>query len=214
MLLYVAGLTRVDIANAVCFVSQYCHNPLVTDWKNVVHILQYLKATKDYCLCFSKSGQNLKAYVDADFANNKDDSVSISGYVFVLCNAAVFWRSKKQRVDVASSSTFAEYVAMYECSTDLVWLKEFLKEINQANFVSEPCKVYADNVGAMCIAKSEAVSDQTKHIRVKYHYVRNLVKRGEIAFEYVKSTTNVADILTKPLSGARTREFAHSLGVS
>ncbi|KAK3916976.1 Copia protein [Frankliniella fusca] len=102
---------------------------------------------------------------------------------------------------------------MYQCATDVVWLKELLLELGLEDMISLPCTIFTDNTGAICISESNAVNDKTKHIRVKYHYVRQLVRRGEISFKYVKSADNIADLFTKPLSGKQTKDFAFSLGI-
>jgi hypothetical protein len=211
-LLYVAGNTRADIANAVCLVSQFCENPVKGDWVNVKHILQYLKGTKGYSLNYQKTGKPVQVYTDSDWANNKVDAKSISGYVFILAGAAICWRSKKQRC-VATSSTHAEYVAMYECVTEYEWLRDFLHELGQDKFMHKPCTIFADNMGAICIADSNAINDRSKHINVKYHYNRELMENGEIKFVYLRSNENVADLLTKSLTGPKTKDFAHKLGI-
>jgi hypothetical protein len=82
-LLYISGNTRADVANAVCLVSQFCEDPVKGDWGNIKHILQYLKATKGYSLKFQRTGKPVQIYTDSDWANNRHDAKSISGYVFI-----------------------------------------------------------------------------------------------------------------------------------
>lgn len=211
-LLYLSGTTRADIAYATCLVSQFCEDPVETDWQNVKHIFQYLKGTMHYSLHYRKTGKTVKIFTDSDWANNKMDAKSITGYVFILAGAAICWRSRKQRC-VAASSTHAEYIAMLECVTEFKWLRDLLRELGQNRFVPKPCNIFADNAGAMCIASSIGTSDRSKHINVKYHYNRQLVQKKEIVFQYVKSSENVADLFTKPLKGPRIKDLTFKLGI-
>ena len=209
---YIATVTRPDISNAACLVSQFNQAPCVMDFNNVKHVFQYLKSTKNYALHYSKTGKAIQIYTDADWANNRLDAKSISGYCILLGGGVVSWRSRKQKC-VASSSTHAEYIAMYEGATEFEWMKGLLVELGQGEFVPKPCPIFADNNPAIDIANNNGVSDRTKHINVKYHYIRDLVERGVIEFKYVKSKENLADLLTKPLTGPVTAKYAKSLGI-
>lgn len=163
-------------------------------------------------------------YVDADWAADQDDAVSVSGYAIKLAGGAISWRSKKQTLPkdspedneekiVATSTTHSEYYALYEVSIEVEWLIQLLTEFGQERFAKKPVKIWVDNMSAMKIAKKEAHSERTKNINVKYHYIRQLVKQGTIELVYVKSDQNQADLLTKPLTGSKTKNFAKSLGV-
>jgi hypothetical protein len=102
---------------------------------------------------------------------------------------------------------------MYECSTEFEWLRDFLNELGQGRFVDKPSTIFADNMGAICIADTNAISERSKHINVKYHYNRELMKNGEVIFKYVRTNENKADLFTKPLSGPKTKELARKLGI-
>jgi len=192
-LFFLANTTRADVANAVCIVSQFCEDPLTSDWENVKHILQYLKYSENYKLHFVKTGKPIQIFCDADFANNSVDFKSISGYAFILAGGVISWRSRKQKT-VATSTPVAEYVAMYECICELVWMKGLLEELGQLKFLPNPCVVQSDNTAAIDIATNHAISDRTKHVNVKYHFVRDLVKEGNVILKYVKSEDNLSDI--------------------
>ncbi|XP_046406333.1 secreted RxLR effector protein 161-like [Ischnura elegans] len=137
-LLFLPGGTRPDIANAVCKLSQHCETPTKGDWKRVKHVFRYLKGTKDYALNFSRTGKHIEVFADADWANDRADAKSISGYVVKLAGAAVIWRSRKQGC-VATSTTHAEYIAMYEALTEVMWLKAFLQETELSVFFYAVC---------------------------------------------------------------------------
>ncbi|KAJ1523108.1 hypothetical protein ONE63_001001 [Megalurothrips usitatus] len=175
-ILYAAGGTRPDLAYAVSRQSQYCESPTKQDWKNIEHILGYMKTTKRYGIHYSKSGNPTEVYVDADYAGDPADAVSVSGYIVKLANGAISWRSKKQTLPknssedreeqpiVAASTTHSEYYALYEATIEVEWLIQLLTELGQGDLVKKPVKIHVDNVGAMKVAMREDHSERTKNI--------------------------------------------------
>ncbi|UYV77950.1 hypothetical protein LAZ67_15003007 [Cordylochernes scorpioides] len=127
-LLWLAGMTRPDIAYAVSYVSKFNSSPLQQHWNAVKHLLRYLKKTKDLKLVFSKTGKKLAAFADADWGSDKEDRKSYSGYIFVLGGAAISWCSRKQKC-VALSTAEAEYYAMCEAAKEALCLvRDFLRD--------------------------------------------------------------------------------------
>lgn len=120
---------------------------------------------------------------------------------------------KYKQKTVSSSTAHAEYVAMYKSVTEIQWLSEFLSELGQERFAPKPCVIFADNESAISIANNNKITEENKHFRIKYHYVRETVKMGEVKFCHVASKENLADLLTKPLSGIKTGELSCKLGV-
>jgi hypothetical protein len=102
---------------------------------------------------------------------------------------------------------------MYETSTEVLWIRSLLRELNQETLCKSPTVINVDNQGAVSIAKRNDVSDRSKHINVKFHFVREQVAEGQVCFRYVPSDQNIADILTKPLRGPKTKDFATGLGL-
>ena len=108
-LLWITLGTRPDIAFAVNRLSQYASNPTVKHWKLALYVLCYLSGTSDLRLCYNGSGRSgLIGFSDSDWAENKDDRHSTSGYAFLMADAAVSWVSHRQKT-VSLSSTEAEY---------------------------------------------------------------------------------------------------------
>ncbi|UYV74740.1 hypothetical protein LAZ67_12000761 [Cordylochernes scorpioides] len=124
-LLWLAGMTRPDIAYAVSYLSKFNSSPLQQHWNAVKHLLRYLKKTKDLKLVFSKTGKKLAAFADADWGSDKEDRKSYSGYIFVLDGAAISWCSRKQKC-VALSTAEAEYYAMCEAAKEALWFTSFM----------------------------------------------------------------------------------------
>lgn len=130
-------VSRPDIAYAVSTLSKFLSNPGVERYRQLNHLLRYIRGTTDYSLTFGLSDQGLVGYSDSDFASDKDDSRSIGGYVYYLFGSPISWRSQKQSV-VATSSTEAEYVALSNAANltefDLACIQEpFLNPVNLAN---------------------------------------------------------------------------------
>jgi len=115
-------------------------------------ILKYLRRTKDQFLIYGDSELKLKGYTDASFALNKDDSKSISGYVFTLNGGAVSWKSSKQAT-VADSTTEAEYITASEAAKEAVWMKKFIFELGVVPSKEELVPFLCDNNGAIAQSK-------------------------------------------------------------
>ena len=118
-IMYTMTCTRPDVAYALGVTSRYQANPGEEHWKVVKTILKYLRRTKDQFRIYGDSKLKLKGYIDASFASDKDDSKSISGYVFTLNGGAVSWKSFKQAT-IAYSTTKAEYITASEAVKEVV----------------------------------------------------------------------------------------------
>ena len=176
-------------------------------------MFRYLSATKDWGLVYqhgSPEGLTLTGYVDADWANDLGDRKSTSGYVFKLAGGAISWSSKKQ-LSVALSSTEAEYIAGAHAAKELVWLRHLLGDIGMPD--DNLTILRMDNQSAIAIAKNPQFHDQTKHIEVRYHYLRNKVEEEELELEYVPTGEQTAEALTKALNREKHNTFAKEMGV-
>jgi hypothetical protein len=138
----------------------------------------------------------------------KEDSKSFSGYACLLGGAVVSWRSRNKTC-VATSTSHAEYIAMYEASTEVLRIRLLLRKLNQNFFCKSPTVINVDNQGAVSIAEN----NMSKHINVKFHFARGQVAEGQVCFRYVPSNQNIPDILTKPLKGPKTKDSAKGLGL-
>jgi hypothetical protein len=97
------------------------------------------------------------------------------------------------------SSTEAEYIALSEVSTEIVFISEVLKFMEVP--ISYPIEINVDNVGAIYLAKNASATTRTKHIDIQYHFIREHIDNGNISIKFVRSEDNTADIMTKNLSG-------------
>ena len=210
-LLYLSTKTRPDITFAVCNVAKYCSKPTNKHWSAVKRILRYIKGTYSLGILYRKQDNDLcVGFSDADWAGDRNDRKSTSGYCFFLGDNLISWRSCKQSC-VALSTAEAEYVALAGASQEALWLKYLLSDLNVN--VNDPIVINEDNQSAICIAKNSKGHPKTKHIDIKYHFVRDLVMNGEIKLHYCPTSDMLADIFTKGLSSERFEKLRIKLGI-
>ena len=155
-------------------------------------------------ICNCDGGSSLVGYADADWGGNSMDRKSYSGFIFFIGNCPVSWESRKQSC-VALSSTEAEYVALSEASKEAVFLRNLLMEIGYSN--GDAVVLHVDNQGAEKLATNPVYHKRTKHIDIRYHHVRDIVKNNEIVLKYCPTENMIADILTKNLAKIKHERF-------
>lgn len=210
-LLYMSIKTRPDIAYAVGNVAKFCSKPNKTHWSAVKRILRYLKGTVNYGLLFQHNkSSELVGYSDADWAGDVNDRKSTSGYCFVINGAAVAWSSKKQTC-IALSTAEAEYVALSHASQEAVWLISLHENIGRP--ISSSVTIYEDNQSAICISKNPQFHGRTKHVDIKFHFVRDLVESKVIEVTYCPTNEMIADSFTKGICREKFVKFRNSIGI-
>ncbi|CAM9146207.1 unnamed protein product [Discosporangium mesarthrocarpum] len=142
-----------------------------------------------------KGRLELREFADANYACDPESGRSISGYIFTLVGTAISWPSKLQPVG-AQSTTEAEYIALGDTAKEAVYLDSFITELGP--FKMEIITIHED-MGALHLASSNILSAKTKHILVRYHFLKQLVQEEKIHIKHVASSEQLADILTKPL---------------
>ena len=205
--------TRPDLAYAVGILGRHAANPGEEHQRALDRVFRYLAGSKDWTLVYQRGTEEaltLGGFVDADWANERSDRSSTSGYVFKLAGGAISWSSKKQ-TSIALSSTEAEYIAGAHATKEAVWLRRLLTELGLDT--NDPTTLQMDNQSAMKIAKNPQFHDRTKHIEVRYHYLRRKVEDEEIELEYVPTGEQIADIMTKGLAGEKHSKFTTEMGV-
>ena len=180
-----------------------------THYAAVLHILRYLKGILFHGLHFSaQSPLTLRAYSDADWAGDPTDRRSTTGYCFLLSSSLISWRSKKQSV-VAHSSTEAEYHALADTTSELLWLRWLLQDLGVSTSSATP--IYYDNRSAIQIARNDVFHERTKHIEINCHLVRHHLLQGSLQLISISSHDQLADIFTKSHPTGRFRDLVSKL---
>ena len=198
-LMYAMICTRPDLAYAVSVVSRFMANPGKEHWKAVQWIFRYLRGTSSMSLCFGKNNDGVFGFVDSDYAKDINNRRSISGYVFTLGGCAISWKAQLQST-VALSTTEAGYMAVKEGFKETIWLKGLFGELDNSRNVTT---VFCDNQSAIFLAKDQMFHDRTKHIDVRYHFVREVIARGDFKVIKIHTNDNPADVFTKCLPVAK-----------
>lgn len=193
-LLFLSSVSRPDIAYAVNIVSRYINNPNKEHINAVKRIIRYLIKTKNMCITYNCSNE-LTGFCDSDFAADLDSRKSNSGYVFMLNGGPITWASRKQNT-VALSTTESEYVAASEAAKEILWLRQLLCDIGQPQ--NSVC-LYIDNQSTIKLIHNPVYHKRSKHIDVRYNFIREKVEENIIEIKYVKSACQLADFLTKAL---------------
>jgi hypothetical protein len=200
-LLHASNCTRPDISFAVGNVARFMSAPNSTHMVAAKRILRYLKGKEGLCLRYKQqpAGEqkmiHTVGYTDASWASATESRRSVSGYVFFLSGAPISWSSKAQQ-SVALSSAEAEYVAMSAAAQEAKWLATFLGELG---FPQGPITLYVDNQSAKAIAENPIHHARTKHIDVRYHFIRDLISNGVISLQWCPTESMTADTFTKAL---------------
>lgn len=212
-LMYAAVSCRLDIAHAVHALASDMQAPTGRSMLAAKRVLRYLAGAKDIGLVFGAlAGGNVSAsdtrgrgstlvevcaYADADWANDKKDRKSITGWVAKLNGDPISWSSKKQRV-VALSTCEAELYAEGAAVQEVLWLRDLLSELGL--HVQFGSLVYGDNQSTIAVSQNGVKSDRTKHVDVKYHFITQTVEEGAVKLKWIPTAEQQADIFTKALA--------------
>ena len=170
--------SRPDIALTIGIVAIFSTNPRENHLMAIKRIMRYLKGTEEYDLYYKKTDKfELRAYTDVDCARNIDDRKSTNGGAFFLGKGLVTWTSKKQSC-TSQSIAEVEYVVAAINYKNIVWIKKLLNGMKED--ITKLVTLYYDNTSAISISKNPIMHTKTKHIAIKYHYVRELVQDKEV----------------------------------
>lgn len=191
--MYVMICTRPDLAHAVSITSRYMSNPGKAHWQALKWMLRYLRGSADYGIMYRRdedqTRDSLEGYCDSDYATNRDNRKSQTGYIFTIFGSAVTWKSNLQSV-VALSTTEAEYIALTDAVKQSFWLKGIMEDFG---VTQKKVAVNCDSSSAICLSKHQTFHDRSKHIDVRLHFIRD-----EIGTDH-----NPADALTKVVPASK-----------
>jgi hypothetical protein len=195
---------RQDIQPSVSFLATRVTEPNEGDWTKLVKMMNYLQATKDDVAAMSADDTNtIKWYVDASFAVHKDMR-SHTGATLTLGSGVISSISTKQKVN-SRSSTEAELIGVDDVVSKILWTKLFI----EAQGFKVKTIVLRDNTSSMKLEENGKASSgkRTRHFNIKYFYITDLIQRGEMQIQYCPTEEMIADYMTKPLVGAKFKQF-------
>ena len=200
-LMYLATSTRPDISFAVGTLARFSSKPNKSHWIALKRVLRYLKGTAGYGITFRGDGSGeCTCFSDADWARNKDDRRSTSGYLFKIAGGPVTWRSKRQDT-VALSTAEAEYLALSSTTQEVMWMRRLNSELG--NSQQGPTIIQEDNQSAISMSKNPQFHGRAKHIDIRHHFIREQVHNGVIELKYCPTQEMLADMFTKGLAQER-----------
>ena len=176
-------------------------HPTTTHWNVVKRILCYLKSTSSHGISLHASlSFELQGYTNADWASSPDDRHSTGGYYIFLGPNLISWSSTKQKV-VSRSSAESEYQALVSITAEITWVQALLKELCISQ-TTVPL-LWCDNQSVAALAANPISHARSKHVELDLHFIRDKVLRQEIQIQYISSTYQVADIITKHLPSSQ-----------
>ena len=197
-LLYLAVVTRIDIMFAVGVLTHHLKCPTFAACKAACRVLNYLSHHPAIPIRYSGRSLDLHAFTDSDWASDKDTRRSTSGVIVMMARGPVNWLSKLQPI-VAVSSMEAEYIACFFAIQDVVWIRQLLKDLGLER--TQSTHVHIDNRSARQLAENPVHHQRSKHIDIKYHWIRDMVAAGTVQLIDVPTEDQRSDFLTKFLRG-------------
>src|SRR6266536_5552144 len=204
--------SRPDIAFAVSCVSRYSSNPTKQHMAAVLRIFSYLRGLIEYELTFRGDLASLQGYSDSDYAGDYSTRRTRAGFVYNIGSGAISWSSKRQST-VALSTCEAEYSAQTQAAKEAIWLRQLMRSLNPADDILYVTIIYCDNQGAIALARDPRFHPRTTHIAVQVHKIREWIADKEVELEYISTSRQVADGLTKALPKAPFEDFRGALGL-
>jgi hypothetical protein len=204
LLMYLMN-TRPDICFSVNTLSQFLVEPRHVHLVAAKHVMRYLKGTLDCGLSYDRDHNfTLSGYTDSDWAGSVVDRKITSGCCFSFGSTMISWQSRKQS-SIALSTAEAEYIAACSASCEAIWLRKLLTSLFDLEM--EATTILCDNQSYIKMTENHVFHDRSKHIEIRYHYIRDMVQRGALKLLYVSTDEQVADVLTKPLSRVKFEHF-------
>jgi hypothetical protein len=208
-LLYLCA-SRPDIMLSVCMCARFQENPNEVHIRTVKRIMRYLVYTPKFGLWYPKGSTfDLIGYSDADYAGCKIDRKSTLGTCQFLRRSLVSWASKKQN-SVALSTAESEYIAAGHCCVQLLWMRQTLRDYG---YKLSKNPFLCDNESAIRMADNPIEHSRTKHIDIRYHFLRDHQQKGDIEIAYVNTHNQLADIFTKPLDEKTFSKLRNELNI-
>ncbi|GKA95564.1 hypothetical protein Tco_0817602 [Tanacetum coccineum] len=201
---------RPDIAFATFVCVRYQARPTEKHLKEVKRIFRYLRQSINMGLWYSTDSRFEQiAYADADHAGCNDDCKSTSRGIQFLGDKLVSWSLKKQDC-TAMSSAKAEYVFLFACCAQVIWMRT---QLLYYGFRYHKIPIYCDSKSAIVVSCNPVQHSRTKHIHIRYHFIKEHVEKGTIELYFVGTEYQLADLFTKALPKERFEFLVHKIGM-
>ena len=211
-LMYVILCARPDICFAVELISHYQSNLGPLHWQAIKRIFRYLHGSYDFVLCFYGGDLRLKVFCVLDWDGDRDECKSTLGQVFILRGGVVSWCSKKQTC-ITLSTTEAEYITRSVVVQEIVWLKRFMQCFGIMARAGKLVEIHTDSLVALAQTKGPKYHGRIKHIDIRFHYIRNMVKQGEVVLKHISTSKMMVNLLTKPITRGIYQSHVRGLGL-
>lgn len=188
-------------------------SPITQHLAAVKHIFRYVSGTLNFSCYYEKMGNlepKLVGYCDSDLASDVDDCKSTTGTIFFFGSSIITWLSQKQKI-VALSSCKAEYIAAMTAACQGIWLERLMVDLLKKEV--ERFELRIDNKSAISFCKNPVHHERSKHIDMKYHFIRECVEVGKMEAEHISLEKQRADVLTKALGRVKFLKMRQKLGV-
>nr|GFA09112.1 retrovirus-related Pol polyprotein from transposon TNT 1-94 [Tanacetum cinerariifolium] len=207
-LLYLTA-SRLDIMHATCYCARYQAKLTEKHLTVVKRIFRYLKDTIHMGLWYPKeTGFELTAFLNSDHAGCLDSRKSTSGGIQFLCgDKLVSWSSKKRDYTLMSSAK-AEYVSLSACCAQVLWMRT---QLTDYGFHFDKMPMYCDSKASIAISCNPVQHSRTKHIDVRYHFIKEKVEKDIIELFFVRTKYQLADLFTKALPEERFKYLVRRL---
>ncbi|MBW0534300.1 hypothetical protein O181_074015 [Austropuccinia psidii MF-1] len=193
---YLAISTRPNLAFPVSLLSQHWEKLGIQRWHAFKRLLRYLVGTQHLGLTLFCTDINIYTYADGSYANCSSTRRSYNGILVYLGNNLIHWKSQWQ--SSVSSSTEAEYKALYKGGQQIVWFRKLLLDMSLS--ISSPTLSFlGDNQPSIALAKNPLSSSRTMHINAQYHWLREQLVFNIFTLSYVSTMVMNADLLTTAL---------------
>ncbi|GJW85674.1 ribonuclease H-like domain, reverse transcriptase, RNA-dependent DNA polymerase [Tanacetum coccineum] len=203
--------TRPDLSYSVGLLSRFMQEPKEQHMKAIRQVLRYVKGTKDYGITYKHNGGNkIHGFSDSSYGVNTQEGKGTTGIIFYYGESPISWSTQKQAT-VALSSCESEFIAATAAATQALWLKRLLGKLTQSQ--EEKITIQVDNKSAIALMKNPVFHGRSKHIDIKYHFIRECMEREDIQVEFINGEYQKADILTKALPKIRFLTMRQLIGL-
>ena len=210
--MYLAGMTRPDLSNAVRELGRRASSPCMRHWRALQHVARYLASTLTISIMYPKNiNSNLQdaliGYSDSDWATDTETRRSVTGYILLFDGSPIAWKSKSQ-TSITCSSSEAEWTAMAHGMRHAVHIRGLLSELT---FPQQTSTWYEDNQGALRAGTIIGFTGRTRHVDVQLKLTREYVLQGHFKVVYTSTREQLADAMTKRVTGPKLQQFVQAL---